>query len=303
LVFLGSNLGLKIFDAGSQLDVSLTLRVNPLLKINVLIAVLVLKCLQVIQFILETDHLIFQLNDLTFAFNQLCFLALQIKSLGIDELIQVINSSKLLGNVVFERPSLSGKIIRLLGLHFILIIEFVDFLSILSVSLPQIHELSLQMLLLRLQLRVQILMLSEITSESGDLSMSRVEDILLGVEFSVQIGILLLPVNEKALLIIDFLSQSRDHVDVDLNPTLVVVLHSSLLIGHSVEVLLQGEQLILQQFVFSLPLSELHGFSSQLSNESVFVVLSNGGVGKLSLWTSGHGVRGCAVLCFICFIK
>lgn len=94
--------------------------------------------------------MIFQLNDLTFAFNQLCLLALEIKGLGIDEFIQVINPCKLFRNVVLERPSLSSQIIRLLGLHFILIVEFVDFFGVLTVSLSQIHQLSLQMLLLRL---------------------------------------------------------------------------------------------------------------------------------------------------------
>lgn len=223
--------------------------------------------------------MIFQLNDLAFAFNQLCLLALEIKCLSVDQFVEVIDSRKLFRNVVFKRPRLRSKVIRLLGLHFILIVEFVNFFGILTVSLSQIHQLSLQVLFLGLQLRIEILMLSEVTSQSRNLCVSRVQDILLGVKFSIQIGILLLSVNEQALLIIDFLSQSRNHVDVYLNSALVVVLHSSLLIGDSVEVLLQGEQLILKELVFSLPLSELHGFCSQLSNESVFVILSNGGVG------------------------
>ena len=116
--------------------------------------------------------MIFQLNDLAFAFNQLGLLALQIKSLGIDQFVQVIDSRKLLGNIVFKRPRLRSQVIGLLGLHFILIIEFVDFFCILAVSLSQIHQLSLQVLFLGLQLRIEILMLSEVASQSCDLSMS-----------------------------------------------------------------------------------------------------------------------------------
>ena len=122
------------------------------------------------------------------------------------------------------------------------------------------------MLLLGLQLRIKILVLSKVTSKSGDLCMSRVEDILLGVKFCVEVGILLLSINQETLLIINLLSQSRDHVDVDLDSALVVILHSSFLVRHPVEVLFQGEELILEQFVFSLSLSKLHGFCSQLSN-------------------------------------
>jgi len=154
------------------------------------------------------------------------------------------------------------------------------------------------MFLLGLQLRVQILVLGKVTSQSGDLGMSRVENILLGVKLGVEISVLLLSIDEQALLVVNLLPQSRDHIDIDLNSTLVVILHSPLLIGDSVEVLLQGQKLILEVLVLTLPLPEFHGLSSQLSNESIFVVLSNGGIGKLSLWTSRH----CWVLLFSKFI-
>lgn len=131
-------------------------------------------------------------------------------------------------------------------------------------------------------------MLGKITSQTSDLSVSRVQDIFLGVQLSVQISILLLSINEKTLLVINFLSEGGDHINVDLNSALVVVLHSSLLVSNSVEVLLQGKKLILEQFVFSLSLSQFHGFGSQLGNEPVFVVLSDGSVCEFSLWASGH---------------
>ena len=87
------------------------------------------------------------------------------------------------------------------------------------------------MLLLGLQLGVKILVLSKVTSESSNLSVSRVQDILLGVKFGVQISILLLSINQQTLLIINLLSQSRDHIDVDLNSTLIIILHPSFLIS------------------------------------------------------------------------
>ena len=102
------------------------------------------------------------------------------------------------------------------------------------------------MLLLGLQLGVKILVLSKVTSESSNLSVSRVQDILLGVKFGIQISILLLSINQQTLLIIDLLSQSRDHIDVDLNSALIIILHPSFLISHPVEILFQGEELILE---------------------------------------------------------
>ena len=102
------------------------------------------------------------------------------------------------------------------------------------------------MLLLGLQLGVKILVLSKVTSESSNLSVSRVQNILLGVKFGVQISILLLSINQQTLLIIDLLSQSRDHIDVDLNSALIIILHPSFLISHPVKILFQGEELILE---------------------------------------------------------
>ena len=81
---------------------------------------------------------------------------------------------------------------------------------------------------------------------------------------------MLFPVDKEGLLIINVLPGSGDHVDIDLNPRLVIILHSPLLIGNSVEALLEGEQLVLEHLVLSLSLPELHGLASELSNEAVF---------------------------------
>jgi hypothetical protein len=58
---------------------------------------------------------------------------------------------------------LCGKISTFLGLQVIVVIEFVDLLRILSVSLPQVVQLIFQVLLLSKELSIQILMLVQIT--------------------------------------------------------------------------------------------------------------------------------------------
>ena len=239
-----------------------------------------------VELILETDDLIFQLDNFSLALDQLGLLALEVEGLGVDELVEVVDAGQLLGDVVLQGSGLGSQVIGLLGLHLVLVVQFVDLFGILSVSLSQVHQLGLQVLLLRLQLRVQILVLGQVTSQSGDFSVSRVQDVLLGVELSVEVSILLLSVDEKTLLVIDLLSEGGNHVDIDLDPALVVVLHSPLLVGNPVEVLLQSQQLVLQQLVLSFSLPQLHGFGSQLGHESVLVVLGDGGVREFSLWAS-----------------
>ena len=69
--------------------------------------------------------------------------------------------------------------------------------------------------------------------------MSNVEYLLLLIQLGIEISILLLSVDEEALLIINFLTESRNHVDIDLNSVFVVFLHSSFFIGDSIEVLFE----------------------------------------------------------------
>ena len=144
------------------------------------------------------------------------------------------------------------------------------------------------MLLLRLELRAKILMLSKVASKSSNFCVSRVENILLGIKLSVEISILLLSVDQEILLIINFLSEGWDHIDIDFNSTFVVIFHSSFLIGDSVEVLFKSQELILKKFVFTLSLTELHGFRSKLSYQPIFMILSDGSIGKFSFRTFRH---------------
>jgi hypothetical protein len=95
---------------------------------------------------------------------------------------------------------------------------------------------------------------------------TRVKDIFLGVKLGIEVSVLLLSIDEEVLLVINLLSQSGDHIDVDLNTRLVVVLHAALFISDTVEVLLQTEELILEKLVFSFSGTKVHGLSSELSN-------------------------------------
>lgn len=196
MVFLGSNLGFKILDASSELDVSASFTIDSLLEINILVSVLLFKSSKMVELVLEADNLVLELDDFTFTFNELSFLALKIKGLGVNELVEVINSSKLLRDVVLKSSGLSGKFSRFSGFHLVGTVKLIDFFSISSVSFTKVMELLFEMLLLRVQLGVKILMLSEVRLELGNLSVSVVEDALLGIELSIEISILLLSINE-----------------------------------------------------------------------------------------------------------
>lgn len=63
-----------------------------------------------IQLILETNNLIFQLDNFSFTINELALLVLQITGLAVNEFVEVINSSKLLLDVVLKSSCLSSKV-------------------------------------------------------------------------------------------------------------------------------------------------------------------------------------------------
>jgi len=159
-----------------------------------------------------------------------------------------------------------------------LVVELVNFLGILLVSFSEHKQLLFKMFLLCKQLRVEILMLGEVALESRDLNVSAVEGLLLHVQLSVKVGVLLLSINEETLLIINFLSEGRDHIDVGFNSALIIILHSSLVVSYSVKVLLQVQEVVLQNLVFSLPLSKLHSFLSELCYKAILMVLGDSSV-------------------------
>ena len=120
-------------------------------------------------------------------------------------------------------------------------VELIDLLGVLPVTLTEVVQLLLEMLLLGDKLIVEVLVLGEVSLEFGDLVVSAVQDVFLGVKLSIEVSVLLFAVDQEVLLIIDLLAESTDHIDVDFNATFVVVLHTALLVGDTVEVLLEGE--------------------------------------------------------------
>ena len=112
------------------------------------------------KFILEADNLILQLNYFTLAVDELGLFVLQVEGFVVDKLVQVIDSGQLLGDIVLEGSGLGSQVRALLALEFVLVAELVDFLGVLSVSLPEVLKLVLEVLLLGEQLRVEILVLT-----------------------------------------------------------------------------------------------------------------------------------------------
>jgi hypothetical protein len=93
------------------------------------------------------------------------------------------------------------------------------------------------MLFLSHKLRIQVLVLGQVTFKAAYFNMPIIQDFLLVVQLCVEIRILFLAIDEEALLIVDFLSELRDEIDVCLNSAFEIVLHPSFLICDSVEVL------------------------------------------------------------------
>ena len=82
-------------------------------------------------------------------------------------------------------------------------------------------------------------MLGQVTLESRNFHVPTIQSVLLGVQLRIQVSILLLSVDEEVLLVVDFLPQRLNHVNVNFHTAAVVLLHSSFFISYSVEALLQ----------------------------------------------------------------
>jgi hypothetical protein len=113
--------------------------------------------------------------------------------------------------------------------------------------------------------------------------MSAIESIFLRIQFSVEVGVLLFSVDQEVLLVIYFLSQSLNHIDINFNSASVVFLHSAFLISYSIEALFKIQELVLKIFVVPLSLSKVHGLLSQLCYESILLVLDDNFVVELSI--------------------
>lgn len=105
-----------------------------------------------IELILETNDLIFQLDNFLLTINKLGLFIFQIKSFCVYELIQVVDSGQLFRDIILQCSSLGRQISGFFGFEFILIVQLVNFFGILTVSLSEILKLVFQVFLLVHQL-------------------------------------------------------------------------------------------------------------------------------------------------------
>ena len=110
LVLLGTDTGLEVLDGSGEFNVARSLAVDTLLQVTVLIAVLLLEGLQVVELVLEADHLVLQLNDLAFALDKLCLLALEVEGLRVNKLVEIVNARKLLLDIVLQSSRLGRQV-------------------------------------------------------------------------------------------------------------------------------------------------------------------------------------------------
>lgn len=127
-----------------------------------------------IELILEANYLILELNDISFAVDELSFLIFQIIGFWVDQLVEVIDPGELFRDVVFQLSSLGSKICRLFALAIVLVVESINLLGILSIPLPKIMELILEVLLLSQELSVEILVGEQLRLESRYFHVARV---------------------------------------------------------------------------------------------------------------------------------
>ena len=127
-----------------------------------------------VELILEANYLILELDDLSFAIDELSLLIFQIIGFWVDQLVEVVDPGELFRDVVLQLSRLGSKICRLFALAIVLVVESIDFLGILSISLPKIVELILEVLLLGQELSVEVLVREQLRLESRYFHVARV---------------------------------------------------------------------------------------------------------------------------------
>lgn len=105
-----------------------------------------------VEFVLERNHLVLKLNDLPFAVDELRLFVFEIERFLIYQLVQVIDPSKLLLDIILQSSCLSREISALFALQVVLMVEVTYLIRVLSVSFSQIMEFVLEVLFLSKQL-------------------------------------------------------------------------------------------------------------------------------------------------------
>lgn len=100
------------------------------------------------------------MNDFSLTVNQLRLLVLQVECFVVNQLVQVIDPRQLFRDIVLQGSRLGSQVGTLFALELVLVAKLVNFLCILPIPLSEVVQLVFKMLLLRTQLRVEVLMLA-----------------------------------------------------------------------------------------------------------------------------------------------
>ena len=127
MIFLLSDFNLHICNSRVQLMVLSTLTVDSHLKVRVFHFIFILQTQQVLEFVLETDHLVLNRGDFLLHLDDLVILGLELSGPRLNKPVHLINLGLLSGDLEFKRLSFRNKLVALRGLIANIVVELVDF--------------------------------------------------------------------------------------------------------------------------------------------------------------------------------
>ena len=147
----------------------------------------------------------------------------------------------MLGDVVFEGSCLRHEILTLSFLLLACVADLGHFVAVLGILLPQATQFLLQVLVVGAQLRVQVVVLGSVALNSRYFGLPRIQYVFLGVQFREQVRILLLPIDELRLLVVNILAHAMYQIYIMVHPQLIIILHLPFFVRDPVEALFEGE--------------------------------------------------------------
>jgi len=127
VIFLLSDFNLHICNSRVQLMVLSTLTVDSHLKVRVFHFIFILQTQQVLEFVLETDHLVLNRGDFLLHLDDLVILGLELCGPRLNKPVHLINLGLLSGDLEFKRLSFRNKLVALRGLIANIVVQLVDF--------------------------------------------------------------------------------------------------------------------------------------------------------------------------------
>lgn len=104
-----------------------TLTVDSHLKVRVFHFIFILQTQQVLEFVLETDHLVLNRGDFLLHLDDLVILGLELSGPRLNKPVHLINLGLLSGDLEFKRLSFRNKLVALRGLIANIVVQLVDF--------------------------------------------------------------------------------------------------------------------------------------------------------------------------------